>query len=161
MFYDLSDIIKQFPDEVQEAAKKATQESVDEYGKKMYEYLKLHGGKHLMKNILPPEVKWESETVYVYVVDWEDELVTPDRKYYKNKGRRAKGKRDFSKNPATWHDLAWILSTGRTIVKDNGEITIVPGTYFIQQGVRRKNGWGKKQAKLFSIKLSEIAKNLE
>lgn len=161
VFDDLADIIKQLPDEVQKAAKEATVESVDEYGKKMYEYLKLHGGKHLMEKILPPETKWENEYLYIYTVDWEDKLVNPNRKFRQPPKRRAKGKRDFSKNPATWHDLAWILSTGRTIVKNNGEVTIIPGTHFISQGVRRKNGWQKKQSVLFKIKLADIAKYLE
>lgn len=161
VFDELGDIIKKLPEEADKAVREATQEAVDEYGKKMFEYLKAHCGNHLRAKILPPDKNWSKNGyLYIYSVDWSDELVNPNRKYTNPPPKRARGKRDYSKNPATWHDLAWILSVGRTIVKDNGDVVIVPPKNFIAQGVRRKNGWQTKQQKLFAMKLADIAKEL-
>lgn len=191
VFDYLSEIMKKLPEEVEKAAIESTQAAVHEYGIKMFNYLKQHGGKSLSDHIFYEEKlvlydkNQQSELArndyVIFYVDWEDGLVNPDRKaivekpriegqlHVSSRGKVWRGqskareghKRNFSKNPATWHDLAYILAAGRTVVGNDGHITIIPPKHFLTQGVRRKNGWKSKQTKLFAVKLDELARSLK
>lgn len=184
VFDYLGELLEKMPDEVNNAVIESTIEAVDEYGNRMFDFLAQHGGKSLSKHIYKKDNKESFENqktnTYIFYADWSDKLVNPNRKTIndthtnynpkKSRGKYFKGrtqegketrKRNYSKVPATWHDLAYILATGRTIVKNDGSVTIIPPKHFLSQGVRRKKGWKPKQIKLFAKKLENLAKELK
>lgn len=184
-FEYLGELLEKLPEGVQAAATEATKTAVDSHGKAMYDCLKANGGRRLSEHIYQKDnsAAFESgETdTYIYYVDWDDTLVNPNRKttikkavipgkvhisktgkvWHSKDRTRPIGKRDYSRVPATWHDLAYILNTPRQVVGKNGKVTMIPAKHFIAQGVRRKNGWKRDQTKIFSRKLAIMAKEFK
>lgn len=178
VFDYLGELLEKMPDEVNRAVIESTVEAVDEYGTKMFDSLARTGGKSLGRHIYKKDNKESFESgkadTYVFIVDWSNNLVNPKRKTLKdthtNYNRKHKGryflrgenyKRNYSKVPATWHDLAYILASGRTVVGNDGKVTIIPPKQFMVQAVRRKKGWKLKQTKLFAAKLQNLAEELK
>ena len=184
VFDYLAEAIEKLPEQVQEAAVSATKEAVNKYGMRMYDYLKQHGtfrdgtvdgadklaGQHLRDHIYHKDNfdKAESADAIWFYVDWDNTLVNPklsgagiNANAETGRGKYTGGKRNYSMVPATWHDLAYILATGRTIKKKDGTTTIVAGKPFLVQGVRKKSGWKGYQTKEFAKKIDVIAKELK
>lgn len=181
VFDSLGELIEKLPEQVQQAAISATKEAVQKYGMRMYNYLKEHGawrtedGQHLRDHIFVEDnfskITEQTKNIY-FSVDWHNTLVNENRKTTKSlhkgnyfKGRSFTGKvtykRNYSNIPATWHDLAYILASGRTVTRKDGTTTIIAAKPFLVQGVRRKSGWKGEQTKLYAKKLNVIAREFK
>ena len=145
------------PDKIQTAYEEACIESVDEAAVQLEKFYRKNSGSTTLNDHMLPLTKVEIPHVYyARDVDWDDE--TPVNKF-KNKGYgryrdtpRAARKRNYSKRPATTHDLAYIISVG------HGGVV---GNQFIKRGLRSiKNRFKKRDAK-FKAKCNIIAESLE
>lgn len=112
----------------------------------------------LRKNLYAKPIV-ETPVSYVYEVDWTDKIVDEDLGVnwgkFKNR-KRMSGKRNYSKAPATYHDLAYILSEGRVANLSQTGVKVVQGTGFIRKAWRNAKKWRKKQDKYFTEELTKI-----
>lgn len=118
--------------------------------------------KSLNAHIVRPKPVYIKGQLYERTVDWSDEIV--DKKYgtYADVPRLPK-KRNYSIRPATWHDLAYIINSGRVapLSQDNKKVVIYAGNNFINKAVRNNKNWRKKRDKLFRQEVDLLANKLK
>jgi|GEM_PF-5849405 len=125
--------LNELPDVALKIATEATKVTIDKEKAKLQNFLIYNSGSEKLNNQMIV-TKIDDNNSYGYVIDWSNQKVNPSptRKYVRRKViKRAKGKRNYSIAPATYHDLAWILNYGT-------EKKV--GNYFITRGVRRLKG---------------------
>lgn len=100
--------------------------------------------------------KYETPFSYTYEVDWTDKIVNEDLGVALGKfsyiPRRA-GARNYSKAPATYHDLAYILSEGRGINFSKTGAKFIQGTKFIEKAWRSAKKWRNKRDIYFAVEM--------
>lgn len=150
--------VENIPDIVEEAYKEAVVEEVDNSAIKLNSYFIANSGSATLNAHRDVGREWRG-SVYFAKVDWDNktpvnELQGKSWGRFKDKPRK-KGKRNFSINPATTHDLAYIINYGER--NADGSIKRV-GTYFINKGFRRIKDLDKNIERTFRIKLDDLNK---
>lgn len=165
VFLELANKLKDFPKEVEKALVTATKKAVDEAGRKMETNLARGAGidTRLDDHRLPAKII-DNDRVYSYQIDWQDTIVDEDigvpYGIYVDKPRMA-GKRNYSRAPATWHDLAYIIDDGRVANFSKTGAKVVAGTNFIKKARRNAKSWTKKRDIYATAELDVVANNLD
>lgn len=164
VFTDLAKKLKDLPDQVQNAIITATKKAVNEAGEKMEINLKRGAGTDtkLANHQLPAKIT-DNKYVYAYEVDWSDEIVNKNTSYPTEYAEisRLGGKRNYSRAPATWHDLAYIIDEGHVAPFSQTGVQIVAGTNFIKKARRNAKSWVKKRDIYATVELDIVANNLD
>lgn len=156
---------KEFANEVKDALITATKKAVNEEGRKMEINLKRGAGvdSRLAKNQITLPII-DTDNYYSYQIDWKDSIVDADigvnYGVYPDKERMA-GKRNFSRAPATWHDLAYIIDNGRVANFSKTGVKVIAGTNFIKKARRNAKKWVKKRDIYATAALQIVANNLD
>lgn len=150
-------------EQLQEIYEKTTIQTIDDTAENMKKNLvRGSGSKSLNAHIVEPKPVYIKGQLYERTVDWSDEIV--DKKYgtYADIPRLPK-KRNFSLRPATWHDLAYIINSGRVapFSQDNKKVVIYAGNNFINKAVRNNKNWRKKRDKLFKQEVDLLGNKLK
>lgn len=160
---ELADKLKKLPEELEEGLIKATKKAVDEAIGKMYINLKNGSPKDLAEHQLPAKLVSDNDNYYSYVIDWDDTNVNEKTNYptiFASRPRLS-GKRNFSIAPAKWHDLAYIIDSGRVAAFSTTNTKIVAGTNFIKKARRNAKSWTKKRDLYATEELIKIANKLD
>ena len=156
--------LEKFPKEVENALITATKKAVYEAGIKMETNLKRGAGvdSSLANHQLPAKIT-DNNYVYAYEIDWSDDVVNKKTKYPTEYAEitRMGGKRNYSRAPATWHDLAYIIDEGHVAKFSGTGAKIVAGTNFIKKARRNAKSWTKKRDIYATAELDIVANNLD
>lgn len=143
VFQELEKKLKEYGGSLEPEYEAAVIEEMDKSAIKLYDYFMQNSGSNTLNaNMVTYPVK--TKFTYTWVVDWDNKKIVNELKRKENsksKGwgaqasrPREKGKRNYSIQPATVHDLAYIIEHGET----NADGTTKRlGTYFIKKGMRR------------------------
>lgn len=164
VFLDLAKKLEKLPNEIENALITATKKAIDEAAIKMDINLKRGAGvdTKLANHQLPPQ-KIDTKYEYGYEFDWSDKVVNAKTDYpskYKDIPRLS-GKRNYSRAPATWHDLAYIIDAGYVAPFSTTGAKIKAGTNFIKKARRNAKNWRKKRDIYATAELDIIANNLD
>lgn len=154
------------PEQVAQAYYDATVEEVDKAATKLHTYLNNNCDSKTLRN--PANQIIDNTMVeiggkparYVATVDWDDTKPVNElkakggAKHIRRNKKRRRGKRDYSINPATAHDLAYILNYG---VKNDDGTTRTLGNHFIDKGLRRIRNLNKNIEINFERRIDIIA----
>lgn len=166
----LANKLKELPVQVEDALISATKQAVDETFDKLVVNLKKGAG-YMSKltshiQILPVI---DNDRVYKKEVDWDNtKIVNEDvlgkgieyPTIYADKPR-LRGKRNYSKVPATYHDLAYIIDDGHVAKFSTTGFKVVQGTNFIKRARRNAKVWRKKRDIYATVNLDMVAKQLD
>lgn len=161
VFLDLAKKLENFPNAVSNALITATKKAVNEVGQKMELNLKRGAGidTELANHQLPAKII-DNDRVYAYQIDWSDQLVNQPNPINAQIPRLPK-KRNFSKAPASWHDLAYIIDEGYVAPYSTTGIKVVAGTDFIKKARRNAKSWKEKRDNYATVELDIVANNLD
>lgn len=157
VFEKIGEKINALPKQVETAFLDATEQALTEEGQKLYQNLQKSGSSSLNAH-LENKGLIKGKILYTYIVDWSNELVSPNRKIKRERTRRV-GKRDYGVAPATWNDLAYIINYGTK--SDETDKTIRAGNFFITKAMRNAKKWKKKQESNFKLNLDLLANKLK
>lgn len=164
VFLDLAKKLEKLPNEVENALITATKKAVNEAGQKMEINLKRGAGidTKLAKHQLPAKIT-DNKNVYAYEIDWSDEIVNKNTSYPTEYAEisRLGGKRNYSRAPATWHDLAYIIDEGHVARFSQTGAKVVAGTNFIKKARRNAKSWRKKRDIYATAELDIVANKLD
>lgn len=151
-FNRFAEELEKMPEAVYDTYEKVAVKTVDEYGKKLYDDLLNDSGSTTLAKTIHIERSYKKNVYYKFSVDWDDEtpVNTIKGKNYGRDVRRPRGrsltksryiKRNFSRAPATSHDLAYIINAGHAVFINGKEVAYVEGTHFIDRAIRRSKKW--------------------
>ena len=151
VFTKLAAKFNALPEQIQEAYEQATIESIDTAAYNLRTNLIQMSGSETLNKAMVSTTREIPHKYYERSFDWDDTRIV-NIEQGKGVGRdinkpRAKGKRNFSLHPATYHDLAYIIDHGR-----GGKA----GNSFIKRAMRRVRSWRTDRDINFERKLNEI-----
>lgn len=155
VFDRLADALDELPRELDEAYRDATKTAIIQAGNTLRDYLLAHSGSAKLNAQMTTEIVISGD-YYAYNITWDDTTVVnvaEGKSYGRDREKpRARGKRNYSIRPATYHDLAYIINQGH-----DGII----GTRFIARGRNKIRKWRQKRDELYRIRENAIAKKFE
>lgn len=166
VFDRLARELNTLPKEIQDTYEETTKQEIRVAGNTLEKNLVRGAGKNtlmsnrliteLNKNVTKREI-FIKGSYYEVEVDWDNErIVNPDLGIGYGtfaKVPRARKKRNYSKNPATYHDLAYIINYGRGANFSQGKNKVILGNYFIQKATRSVKKWKVKRDLVFRAKI--------
>lgn len=150
-------------EQIQEIYEKTTIKTIDLTAMNMKKNLvRGSGSESLNAHIVEPEPVYIKGQLYERTIDWSEEIVDDNYGKYADIPRLPK-KRNYSIRPATWHDLAYIINSGRVapLSQDNKKVVIYAGNNFINKAVRNNRNWRKKRDKLFKQEIDLLGNKLK
>lgn len=171
VFDRLAKELNTLPNEIQELYEDATKQEIRVAGMTLRKNLIRGAGKNtnfgssliqqLNDNITKPKETFLKGQYYEVEVDWDDErLVNTDLGIKSGKYAnipRARKKRNYSKVPATYKDLAYIINYGRGANFSQSNEKVIMGNFFVQKAVRSVKKWKVKRDLVFKTKLNVLA----
>ena len=170
VFDRLAKELNTLPNEIQELYEDVTKQEIRVAGMTLRKNLIRGAGKNTLAsqtlvNALNQSIT-EKETFikgqyYEVEIDWDDDrIVNTDLGI--GYGRyahipRARKKRNYSKSPATYKDLAYIINYGRGANFSKTNDKIMMGNNFIQKAMRSVKKWRVKRDLVFRTKLNVLA----
>lgn len=155
VFDRLADVLDEFSAEIEEAYREATKIELINAGNLFRDTLRATSGSQSLNDRMTTEIVIDND-YYAYNITWDDTTivnVAEGKGYGRDREKpRARGKRNYSIRPATYHDLAYIINQG-----EKGFM----GTRFIARGRSKIKDWKKKRDALYRIKESVIAKKFK
>lgn len=155
VFDRLATALDVLPKEIEDAYREATKTELIKAGNTFRDYLRANSGSASLNAQMSTEIVISGD-YYAYNITWDDTLivnVAEGKGYGRDREKpRARGKRNYSIRPATYHDLAYIINQGH-----NG----IMGTRFIARGRNKIKNWRQKRDALYRVKESVIAKKYE
>lgn len=155
VFDRLSLALDKLPAELDAAYREATKTELINAGNTFRDTMRALSGSSSLNARMTTEIVI-SDDYYAYNITWDDVTVVnvaEGKGYGRDMDKpRARGKRNYSIRPATYHDLAYIINQG-----EKGFM----GKRFIQRGRNKIKDWRKKRDALFRVKESVIAKQFE
>lgn len=167
VFDRLAKELNTLPNEIQELYEDATKQEIRVAGNTLRKNLIRGAGKNtlaspklitaLNNGITQPKETFIKGQYYEVEIDWDDDrIVNTDLGIGYGKFAnipRARKKRNYSKSPATYHDLAYIINYGRGANFSNTNDKIMMGNNFIQKAQRSVKKWRVKRDLVFKTKL--------
>ena len=166
VFDKLAKELNTLPNEIQELYEDATKQEIRVAGMTLRKNLIRGASKNtrfntlaqkLAENTPMPQETFIKGQYYEVEIDWDDErIVNIDlgRGYGKFAHiPRARKKRNYSKSPATYKDLAYIINYGRGANFSKTNDKIMMGNNFIQKAQRSVKKWRVKRDLVFKTKL--------
>ena len=169
VFDRLAKELETLPNEIQELYEEATKQEIRIAGQTLKKNLIRGADKNTRFNTLVQQLNnniYEKETFikgtyYEVEVDWnDDKIVNTDLGIGYGKYAhipRARKKRNYSKSPATYKDLAYIINYGRGANFSQTGAKVVAGNYFITKAVRSVKKWKVKRDINFKAKLDILS----
>ena len=170
VFDRLAKELNTLPSEIQKAYEDATEQEIRVAGFTLKKNLIRGAGKNtlasqtlinsLNKNVTEKETFIKGQ-YYEVEIEWDnDRIVNTDLGI--GYGRfaeipRARKKRNYSKVPATYHDLAYIINYGRGANFSKTKDKIMLGNNFIEKAMRSVKKWKEKRDLVFRTKLDILA----
>lgn len=155
VFDDLSRALSTLPEELEKAYREVTQEAVKEAGDTLRDFFRANSGSVSLNAQMTTEYVISGD-IYLYEITWDDSKIVnveQGKSYGRDRNKpRARGKRNYSIRPATYHDLAYIINQG-----EKGFM----GTRFIERGRNKIKKWQLKRDNAFKVKEQVIAKKFE
>ena len=128
VFDKLADALDDLAQELDEAYREATRIELIKAGDTLRDYLRANSGSASLNAQMSTEILISGD-YYAYTITWDDSLivnVVEGKGYGRDREKpRARGKRNYSIRPATYHDLAYIIDLGHDGIM---------GTRFIARG---------------------------
>ena len=170
VFDRLAKELNTLPNEIQEIYEDATKQEIRVAGNTLRKNLIRGAGKNtlmsqtlinnLNKNITEKETFIKGK-YYEVEVDWDNERIVNTDLGIKTGTfaniPRARKKRNYSRVPATYKDLAYIINYGRGANYSQSNEKVIMGNFFVQKAVRSVKKWKVKRDLVFRTKLNVLA----
>lgn len=171
VFDRLAKELNTLPNEIQEIYEDATKQEIRVAGYTLRKNLIRGAGKNtlmsqklitaLNDSISEPKETFIKGSYYEVEVDWDDErLVNTDLDIKTGTFAdipRARKKRNYSRSPATYKDLAYIINYGRGANFSQSNEKVIMGNFFVQKAVRSVKKWKVKRDRVFTVKMQVLA----
>lgn len=171
-FERFAEELEELPDKVFDTYEEVAIKTIDEYGEKLYDDLLNDSGSTTLAKTIHVEKIYIKNVYYKFSIDWDDEtpVNTINGRNYGQDTNRPRGrsttrsryyKRNFSRSPATSHDLAYIINAGHDVYLNGNKVAYVEGTHFIDKAQRRAKKWKDTAMIRFDAEMVLMAKKMD